>query len=144
MKNWEIEQYTKDLKAFENPKRSLEQYMTQYDQASIIMQKINVKKNETNYLLKEIENLEGKVLADFGAGTGMLGFTSLILGVEQEKKIINFFLRKVYFYEIDEDAVNLIRGNGEILQLEEDKDFEVINIDIFEQKEFPKFVNFTK
>ena len=43
MKKWEIEAITKDLKPFKNPKRSLEQYMTQHDQASQLIQLIEVK-----------------------------------------------------------------------------------------------------
>lgn len=42
MKSWEIDQYTKDLKEFAAPKRSLEQYVTKHEQASELISAINV------------------------------------------------------------------------------------------------------
>jgi len=71
MRKWEIEAITLELNKFGKPKRTLEQYMTQPTQASEAILKI-----------REYGDIEGKIIADLGAGTGMLGLTALICGAK--------------------------------------------------------------
>lgn len=44
--------------------------------------------------IQKLGDIEGKIIGDLGAGTGMLGLTALICGA-----------KKVYFFEIDDDAI---------------------------------------
>lgn len=61
------------LRAFSRPKRSLEQYVTPLEDALSI-----------GFILESVASveqaLEGKTVADLGAGTGMLGIVCLLAG----------------------------------------------------------------
>jgi hypothetical protein len=57
------------MEIFKKPKRSLEQYVTPIQDALTI-----------GYILEPY--IEGKTIADLGAGTGMLGITCLLAGAE--------------------------------------------------------------
>jgi len=61
------------VRAFSRPKRSLEQYVTPLDDALSI-----------GFILESVaeadQALEGKTVADLGAGTGMLGIVCLLAG----------------------------------------------------------------
>ena len=77
------------VKPFLKPKVSKEQYMTPVDIASEVLWKA--------YYNNDIEN---KVIADLGCGTGIFGIGALLLGA-----------RKIIFIDIDEDALNLAKEN---------------------------------
>ena len=77
------------LKVFESPSESLEQYQTESEFAAEILW-FSSMKNE----------ISGKVIADLGCGTGILGIGALILGAA-----------KVFFVDIDEKALELTKEN---------------------------------
>lgn len=77
------------LKAFENPKLLLEQYPTDSEIAATVL---------WDALMKG--EIAGKIVADFGAGTGILGIGALLLGAKH-----------VYFVEIDTPAVQVLKEN---------------------------------
>jgi len=77
------------LKPFETPKVHLEQYSTDSEIAADILWNA--------YMLKDIE---GKLVADYGAGPGTLGIGALELGAI-----------KVFFIEMDDDAIKILKEN---------------------------------
>lgn len=90
---------------------SLEQYSTDAEVAAESLW--------TAYMNKDIE---GKTIADLGAGTGILGIAALELGAEF-----------VYFVEIDEKAIQMLKNN---LKEYEKSRYKIVNndIDVFNQK----------
>jgi putative methylase len=68
---------------------TLEQYATEGDLAAYWMLAVD-----------QLDGLEGKVVADLGAGNGILGIGALFLGA-----------RRVVFVETDEDALEVLRSN---------------------------------
>jgi putative methylase len=68
---------------------TLEQYATEGDLAAYWMLAVD-----------QLDGLEGKVVADLGAGNGILGIGALLLGA-----------RRVVFVETDEDALEVLRSN---------------------------------
>lgn len=102
------------LKVFENPNPKLEQYPTDSEVASDLL---------WNAALNG--DVEGKIIADLGAGTGILGIGALLLGA-----------KKVYFLELDPDAIRLAEENYKKIEEEyEIGEAEFIKGDI---KEFDK------
>ncbi len=95
------------LKTFERPKLELEQYPTDPDLASEILW--------TAFMKGDIQN---RVIADLGAGTGILGIGALILGA-----------KKVYFVEIDPDAIKILKENLSKLKF---NNYEILNTDVSE------------
>jgi rRNA N6-adenosine-methyltransferase METTL5 len=85
-----LEEYLQSIDAFERPKILLEQYLTPSHIASQLLFTI-----QNNY-----DDLDGKIVADLGCGTGMLSIGSAILGANH-----------VIGFEIDEDAIE-IATNG--------------------------------
>lgn len=77
------------LEIFDNPKVNLEQYPTDSEVASDFLWNAAMK-----------GDVEGKVIADFGCGTGLLGIGCLLLGA-----------RKVYFVDKDQDAIDIAMRN---------------------------------
>ncbi len=77
------------LKGFDKPKDALEQYRTDGDTAADLLHKAQL-----------IDGIEGKRVADLGAGTGILGIGCLQLGASH-----------VTFVEIDEEAITLLEEN---------------------------------
>jgi len=77
------------LKGFENPKLKLEQYFLDSEVAADLIW--------TAYLHGDVEN---KIVADFGAGTGILSYGALLLNA-----------KKVYLIEKDEDVINIAKEN---------------------------------
>lgn len=96
------------LKVFESPKQSMEQYPTDSEVAATVLWNAHMK-----------GDIEGKTVADLGAGTGILGIGALLLGAE-----------KVFFVEKDESATKILEKNLESLDIEDD--FEIWNSDIDE------------
>lgn len=82
------------LKVFEKPKITLEQYTTESDIASDILWSAAMK-----------EEIQGKIVADLGAGTGILGLGCMLLGA-----------KKVYFVDIDKDALKICEENYQKLK----------------------------
>jgi putative methylase len=77
------------LKVFNNPKFSLEQYTTDSEIASEIL--------NYAYLKGDIED---KVMMDLGCGTGILGIGCLLLGA-----------KKVYFIDMDISVLSILKEN---------------------------------
>lgn len=84
------------LKGFNQPKPLMEQYIIPSEVAATVL---------WNMLL--FGDIEGKSIADLGAGTGILGLGAAILGA-----------RKVHLIEIDKDALAIARENALFLQEE--------------------------
>lgn len=80
------------LKTFEKPKLELEQYSTPGNIAADILW--------NGFMLGDIR---GKVVADLGSGTGILGIGALLLGA-----------KKVYF--VEKDGVKLLKKNLELIK----------------------------
>src|SRR3989339_765880 len=58
------------------------------------------------FLLFALEDIKGKVVADFGCGNGILGIGCLLLGA-----------KKVYFVDLDKNALNIARENFKKMKL---------------------------
>ena len=83
------------LIGFEKPKFYLEQYETEPEIAAEI--------SWNAFYRREIK---GKLVADLGCGTGILGLSMVLLGA-----------KKVYFIDIDGKAIEIAKKNMEILSL---------------------------
>ena len=84
------------LQVFESPKAELEQYPLDGNSASAVLW--------SAYEQKDIEN---KVIADLGCGTGILGLGALLLGA-----------KKVYFIDKSESAIKKAKQNLHFLEQE--------------------------
>ncbi len=93
------------LKLFSSPKLFSEQYPTDSEVAADVLW--------TAFMNGD---LEGKSVADFGCGTGILGIGCLLLGA-----------KKVHFIDNDREALAVAAENLNVLQL---KSRELIEIDI--------------
>lgn len=92
MKLNKLEQYLQQVDAFESPKIKLEQYMTPPHIAACMLHTIQSSYND----------VEGKMIADLGCGTGMLSIASLLLGAD-------FCIG----FDIDSDALSTYNANME-------------------------------
>lgn len=92
------------LKVFENPKEKEEQYSTDSELASELLWNA--------FMLGDIKE---KTVADFGAGTGILGIGALLLGA-----------KKAYFVERDKKVIAILREN--LIKIK--KDYDVIEGDV--------------
>ncbi len=88
MSKSELKQHLSRLEGFENPKISLEQYMTPPELAADIV-----------YFASLNKDIQDKNIVDLGSGTGMLGIGALILG------------GNVTFVEKDKDALKKLETN---------------------------------
>jgi len=88
-----LEMILSTLKSFEEPKAKLEQYMTPSSLAAELLWQAYLD-----------GNIEGKIVADLGCGTGILAFGAAILGA-----------KKVYGYDIDKDAIETAKKNYKLL-----------------------------
>jgi len=98
-----LEEYLQSVDSFEKPKVLLEQYITPSHIASNLLFTI-----QNNY-----DDLEGKLVADFGCGTGMLSVGSAILGAAH-----------VVGFDIDAEALAVAKNNID--------EIEVYNIDFIQ------------
>ncbi len=97
------------LDTFDNAKEGLEQYPTDSEIAASVLWEA--------YMHGDIK---GKLIADLGAGTGILGIGALLLGA-----------KKVYFVEKDAKAVKLLKQNIEKPSYKVSAgSYEIINDDI--------------
>ena len=96
------------LEGFHKPRPELEQYRTPGNVAAELL-----------WLAHSFGDVEGKVLADLGAGTGVLSVGAALLGAE-----------KVYAVEVDSKAIEVARRNVLSLNLEDKIEF--INADVSE------------
>jgi len=101
------------LKSFYKPIIKLEQYPTDSEVAAEILW--------FSYLSNDISD---KVVADLGCGTGILGLGALILNA-----------KKVYFVDINEDALKIAKENLSFLEKTFAKKFKVV----FVNKEITDF-----
>ncbi|MFQ3275224.1 MAG: putative methylase [Candidatus Nanohaloarchaea archaeon] len=88
------------LKGFENPKISLEQYMTPPELAADILHSAHMQ-----------GDIEGKEVLDLGTGTGIFAIGAALLGAE------------VTAVDKDEEALEIAKGNAEDAEVSEFIDF---------------------
>ena len=100
------------LKGFENPKAELEQYRTPGNVAAELL-----------WLAYSLSDVEGKVIADLGAGTGVLSIGACLLGA-----------KKVYAVEIDENALKIARENAKALGVESCVELILSDVSFFDKR----------
>ncbi|HIH71901.1 MAG: putative methylase [Thermococcaceae archaeon] len=83
------------LKGFEEPKPELEQYRTPGDVAAELL-----------WLAHSMGDIEGKIIADLGAGTGVLSIGASLMGA-----------KKVYAVEKDKKALEIAMENAKTLNI---------------------------
>ncbi|XP_046427814.1 rRNA N6-adenosine-methyltransferase METTL5 isoform X1 [Neodiprion pinetum] len=101
----ELEEYLQQLDGFEEPKIWLEQYSTSAHIGAHIL--------HTAYT--HFDDIEGKAVADLGAGCGVLSLGAQLLGASH-----------VVGFEIDADALSILRSNC----LELETDVEAVHCDL--------------
>ncbi len=94
------------IQSFYKPLIKLEQYQTDSEIAAEILW--------FSYLNNDVSN---KIIADLGCGTGILGLGALILGA-----------KKVYFVDINKDAIKIAKQNLSFLEEILDKKFKAVFI----------------
>lgn len=99
---WQLE----SLDTFEQPKLNLEQYATSAEMAAEILESIDAE-----------EQLEGKTVADFGCGPGILLIGSALMGAA-----------KCAGYEIDEETAEICRRNIDDAEMTEKCSVQVKNV----------------
>ena len=97
MKLKELESNLQQVDVFEDPKIKLEQYATTPHIASHMLYTID----------KSFDEIDGKVIADFGCGCGVLSIGSCMLGAQ------------VIAMDIDSDALEIARSNVESFVIEQ-------------------------
>jgi putative methylase len=100
------------LKGFENPKIELEQYRTPGNVAA-----------EMLWLAYSLGDIEERIIADLGAGTGVLSVGACLLGA-----------KKVYAVEIDEKALMIAKENAKNLNLEGCVELILSDVRFFDKK----------
>lgn len=94
MKKKELSILLSKLKRFVSPDPSLEQYPTDPEIASSVL-----------WLIESQDGFSGKVVADFGSGTGVLGIGALVLGA-----------KRCYFVDVDKKVFPLLKENLEVVE----------------------------
>ena len=103
------------LKGFNSPNAKLEQYIIESDIAA-----------EVVWFAYYKSEIMGKVIADLGCGTGLLGLSALLLGAE-----------KVFFVDIDEKSLEIAKENLKFL--EEKYELELADKAVFVHKNIKDF-----
>ncbi|ASJ10410.1 DNA methylase [Thermococcus sp. P6] len=111
MKKKHLAMILSKLEGFKDPKPELEQYRTPGDVAA-----------EMLWLALSMGDLEGRVIADLGAGTGILTVGACLLGA-----------KKVYAVEVDRPALKVLERNVGLYGFEDR--VEVIQSDVSEFSE---------
>ncbi|MBL7050748.1 50S ribosomal protein L11 methyltransferase [Candidatus Woesearchaeota archaeon] len=106
------------LKGFENPKVRLEQYCMDAEIGACVLWEAYMR-----------GDIEGKVIADLGCGTGLLGIGALLLGA-----------KRVFLVDIDGSAVNMAKANLEKAKSESSIGGEAVFL-VYDVKEFDKEVD---
>ncbi len=100
------------LKGFEKPKVREEQYTTDSETAAALLWNA--------YMRRDID---GKIIADLGAGTGILGIGALLLGA-----------KRVYFVDKDPEALKTAKENLAKTAPDGEAIFECTDIRFFDKK----------
>lgn len=101
-----------NLKVYDEPDANKEQYPTDSEVAADALWNAHYQ-----------DNIKGKVIADFGAGTGILGIGALLIGA-----------KKVYFIEKDEKALAIAKDNFRKFDIEGEAEFLNQSIEDFNEK----------
>ncbi len=107
MKKKHLAMILSKLRGFDSPRPELEQYRTPGNVAAELL-----------WLARSLGDLEGKIIADLGAGTGVLSIGACLIGA-----------KKVYAVEIDGKAFETARENALSLGID---CIEFINADVVE------------
>ncbi|KRX96885.1 WW domain-containing protein, partial [Trichinella pseudospiralis] len=102
VKRKQLESVLTDVESFHNPKVLLEQYMTTAEVAATMIYTID----------SHFNDLQGKVVADLGCGSGMLMIAALLQGADY-----------CVGFDVDFDALQVCKSNINSLQLTEYADF---------------------
>ncbi|KRX78955.1 WW domain-containing protein [Trichinella sp. T6] len=102
VKRKQLESVLTNVESFHNPKVLLEQYMTTAEVAATMIYMID----------NHFNDLQGKVVADLGCGSGMLMIAALLQGADY-----------CVGFDVDFDALQLCKRNVNSLQLTEYADF---------------------
>jgi len=100
------------IKGFSKPKVSVEQYMTDSEIAATVLWDAYMK-----------DDVKGKVIADLGCGTGILGMGCMLLGAS-----------KVYFVESDSSAIKIAKKNVQNMESESLSEFFLGDVSEFDKK----------
>ena len=95
----ELSKILSNLNGFDNPEISLEQYITPSEIASNFL-----------WLVYMQRDIKGKIIADLGSGTGILGIGALILGAE-----------KVYFVDQSLEALEIAKKNLSSVRIDKNR-----------------------
>ncbi|HDD31173.1 MAG TPA: methyltransferase domain-containing protein [Thermococcus litoralis] len=109
MKKKHLAMILSNLRGFEEPKPELEQYKTPGDVAAELL-----------WLAHSMGDIEGKIIADLGAGTGVLSIGASLMGA-----------KKVYAVEKDKKALEIAMENAETLNIK-NIEFVGTSVDEFE------------
>ncbi|WP_324734909.1 METTL5 family protein [Thermococcus sp. SY098] len=112
MKKKHLAMLLSKLKGFRNPKAELEQYRTPGNVAAELL-----------WLAYSLGDVEGKVIADLGAGTGVLSVGACLLGA-----------KKVYAVEIDESALRIAEENVKALNVETCVELILSDVSFFDRR----------
>ena len=112
MKKKHLSMILSKLKGFESPKAELEQYRTPGNVAAELL-----------WLAYSLDDVEGRVIADLGAGTGVLSVGACLLGA-----------KKVYAVEIDESALRIAEENVKALGVESCVELILSDVSFFDKR----------
>lgn len=128
MKLWQLTAALQELAPFESPDVSLEQYSTGAELAADALFSIN----------SSFGDIEGRLIADVGCGTGILGIGCALLGagcvVVSRRSRLSFLedaitCRAVVGFDVDSGALEQARANADIAGLEQGE-FEIMLCDV--------------
>jgi len=100
------------IKGFSEPKVSVEQYITDSEVAATILWDAYMK-----------GDIDRKVIADLGCGTGILGIGAMLLGAD-----------KVYFVESDSSAIETAKENARYIESESSAEFFLGDVKDFDKR----------
>lgn len=109
MKKKHLAMILSNLRGFEEPKPELEQYKTPGNVAGELL-----------WLAHSMGDIEGKIIADLGAGTGVLSIGASLMGA-----------KRVYAVEKDKKALEIAMKNAETLNIK-NIEFVGTSVDEFE------------